>query len=127
MANDGSYKMAKTNNPETWGTFKQAKRWESGLQGSHKGVGFVLGLEQPHICIDLDDCIDSDTRQFKDNEAGKAARRVMDILTRNGEETYIEFSPSGKGLHIWGRAVLPKVKEKGTRESILRCTGLADI
>lgn len=115
MANDGSYKMAKTNNPETWGTFKQAKRWESGLQGSHKGVGFVLGLEQPHICIDLDDCIDSDTRQFKDNESGKAARRVMDILTRNGEETYIEFSPSGKGLHIWGRAVLPKVKEKGTR------------
>lgn len=115
MANDGSYAMAKTNNPETWGTFDQAKRWESGLQESHKGVGFVLGLDLPHICIDLDDCIDSDTRQFKDNEAGKAARRVMDILTRNGEETYIEFSPSGKGLHIWGRAVLPKVKEKGTR------------
>lgn len=115
MAYDGSYKMAKTNNPETWGTFDQAKRWESGLQESHKGVGFVLGLDQPHICIDLDDCIDSDTRQFKDNEAGKAARRVMDILTRNGEETYIEFSPSGKGLHIWGRAVLPKVKERGTR------------
>lgn len=115
MDNDGSYAMAKTNNPETWGTFYQAKRWESGLQGSHKGVGFVLGLDQPHICIDLDDCIDSDTRQFKDNEAGKAARRVMDILTRNGEETYIEFSPSGEGLHIWGRAVLPAEKEKGVR------------
>ena len=115
MDNDGSYAMAKTNNPETWGTFYQAKRWESGLQGSHKGVGFVLGLDQPHICIDLDDCIDSDTRQFKDNEAGKAARRVVDILTRNGEETYIEFSPSGEGLHIWGRAVLPAEKEKGVR------------
>lgn len=115
MANDGSYAMAKTNNPETWGTFDQAKRWESGLQGSHKGVGFVLGLELPYICIDLDHCIDSNTRQLKDNEAGKAARRVMDILTRNGEETYIEFSPSGEGLHIWGRAVLPKVKENGTR------------
>lgn len=115
MDNDGSYAMAKTNNPETWGTFSQAKKWESGLQESHKGVGFVLGLDLPHICIDLDDCIDSDTRQFKDNEAGKAARRVMDILTRNGEETYIEFSPSGEGLHIWGRAVLPKVKEQGTR------------
>lgn len=116
MDNDGSYAKAKTNNPETWGTFYQAKRWESGLQGSHKGVGFVLGLDQPHICIDLDDCIDSDTRQFKDNEAGKAARRVLHIILEiNREKTYIEFSPSGEGLHIWGRAMLPAEKEKGVR------------
>lgn len=115
MANDGSYKKAKTNKPETWGTFNQAKRWESGLQESHKGVGFVLGLEQPHICIDLDHCINKTDGTFTEDEAGHAASHVMDILTRNGEETYIEFSPSGEGLHIWGRAVLPKVKEKGTR------------
>ena len=116
MAYDGSYKMAKTNNPETWGTFKQAKRWESGLQESHKGVGFVLGLEQPYICIDLDHCIDSNTRQFKDDEAGKTARRVLHIILEiNGEKTYIEFSPSREGLHIWGRAILPAEKEKGVR------------
>lgn len=86
MAYDGSYKMAKTNNPETWGTFNQAKRWESGLQESHKGVGFVLGLELPYICIDLDHCIDSDTRQLKDNEAGKAARRVLHIILEINRE-----------------------------------------
>lgn len=115
MDNDGSYAMAKTNDPETWGTFNQAKRWENGLQGSHKGVGFVLGLEQPHICIDLDHCINKTDGTFTEDEAGHAASHVMDILTRNGEETYIEFSPSGEGLHIWGRAILPAEKEKGVR------------
>ena len=115
MAYDGSYEMAQSNNPETWGTFNQAKRWESGLQGSHKGVGFVLGLELPYTCIDLDHCINKADKTFTDDEAGETARRVLDIVKKNGEETYIEVSPSGEGLHIWGRAVLPKVKEKGTR------------
>lgn len=115
MANDGSYTTAKTNNPETWGTFSQAKRWESGLQASHKGVGFVLGLEQPFMCIDFDHCINKADKTFTDNEAGKTARRALDIIKKNGEETYIEVSPSGEGLHIWGRATLPAEKEKGVR------------
>lgn len=114
-AEDGSRRNAATDNPKTWGTYDRAKEWERNLQGPHKGVGFVLGLDLPYICIDLDHCINKTDGTFTDDEAGKTARRVMDILTRNGEETYIEFSPSGEGLHIWGRAVLPKVKEKGTR------------
>lgn len=115
MAHDGSYKMAKSNDPETWGTFNQAKRWESGLQESHKGVGFVLGLEQPFMCIDLDHCINKADKTFTDDEAGETARRVLDIVKKNGEGTYIEVSPSGEGLHIWGRARLPAEKEKGVR------------
>lgn len=114
-AEDGSRRNAATDNPKTWGTYDRAKEWERNLQGPRKGVGFVLGLDLPYICIDLDHCINKTDGTFTDDEAGKTARRVMDILTRNGEETYIEFSPSGEGLHIWGRAVLPKVKEKGTR------------
>lgn len=115
MAYDGSYKKAKSNDPKTWGTFNQAKRWESGLQESHKGVGFVLGLEQPFMCIDLDHCINKADKTFTDDEAGETARRVLDIVKKNGEETYIEVSPSGEGLHIWGRATLPAEKEKGVR------------
>ena len=114
-AEDGSRRNAATDNPKTWGTYDWAKEWGRNLQGPHKGVGVVLGLDLPYICIDLDHCINKTDGTFTDDEAGKTARRVMDILTRNGEETYIEFSPSGEGLHIWGRAVLPKVKEKGTR------------
>ena len=67
MAHDGSYEMAKSNDPKTWGTFNQAKRWESGLQESHKGVGFVLGLEQPFMCIDFDHCINKADKTFTDN------------------------------------------------------------
>lgn len=115
MAYDGSYKRAKSNDPKTWGTFNQAKRWGSGLQESHKGVGFVLGLEQPFMCIDLDHCINKADKTFTDDEAGETARRVLDIVKKNGEETYIEVSPSGEGLHIWGRATLPAEKEKGVR------------
>lgn len=115
MAHDGSYKMAKSNDPETWGTFNQAKRWESGLQEFHKGVGFVLGLDLSFICIDSDHCINKADKTFTDDEAGETARRVLDIITKNGEETYIEVSPSGEGLHIWGRATLPAEKEKGVR------------
>lgn len=78
-------------------------------------MGFVLGLELPYTCIDLDHCINKADKTFTDDEAGETARRVLDIVKKNGEETYIEVSPSGEGLHIWGRAMLPAEKEKGVR------------
>ena len=111
----GELRQAATNKPETWGTYEQADKWAGRLNNPHKGIGFVLGLEQPFMCIDLDHCINKSDKTFTDDEAGEAARRVLDIVKKNGEETYIEVSPSGEGLHIWGRAMLPAEKEKGVR------------
>jgi putative DNA primase/helicase len=111
----GELRQAATNKPETWGTYEQADKWEGRLNNPHKGIGFVLGLEQPFMCIDLDHCINKADKTFTDDEAGEAARRVLDIVKKNGEETYIEVSPSGEGLHIWGRAMLPAEKGKGVR------------
>ena len=115
IGKDNMFHNAKTNKPETWGTYGQAKSWAARLRTPRKGIGFVLGLEIPFICIDLDHCINKADKTFTDDEAGETARRVLDIIKKNGEETYIEVSPSGEGLHIWGRATLPAEKEKGVR------------
>jgi primase-polymerase (primpol)-like protein len=48
------------------------------------------------VCIDLDHCLD---------ENGHLAPWATDILART-PRTWIEVSPSGEGLHIWGRAEL---------------------
>ena len=112
---DNRFDYAKTNKPETWGTYDQAKSWAARLRNTPKGIGFVLSLDLPFICIDLDHCINKADKTLTDDEAGETARRVLDIFAKNGEETYIEVSPSGEGLHIWGRATLPAEKEKGVR------------
>lgn len=111
----GELRQAATNKPETWGTYEQADKWAGRLNNPHKGIGFVLSLDLPFICIDLDHCINKADKTLTDDEAGETARRVLDIFAKNGEETYIEVSPSGEGLHIWGRAMLPAEKGKGVR------------
>lgn len=59
------------------------------------GLGFVLNGDGI-VCIDVDHC-------FVD---GKLEPWAVDLVRRCGN-TYVERSPSGNGLHIWGRARLP--------------------
>lgn len=110
---------AKTNDPTTWGTYEQAAEWLKVLKAERKGLGFVLTLDGGNGCIDLDHCLDSSTRKFKDDEAGKTAARVMEILTREGVEPCFEVSQSGEGLHIWGKFDLPPEKVKGIRNKYI--------
>lgn len=110
---------AKTNDPTTWGTYEQAAEWLKVLKAERKGLGFVLTLDGGNGCIDLDHCLDSSTRKFKDDEAGKTAARVMEILTREGVEPCSEVSQSGEGLHIWGKFDLPPEKVKGIRNKYI--------
>lgn len=54
-------------------------------------MGFVLSHMDRLVCIDLDHALlDGTLRPW--------ARSIVDALP----ETYIEVSPSGTGLHIWG-------------------------
>jgi len=57
------------------------------------GVGFVITADDPYCCIDLDDCLDDD--------AGLLPRQKgwLDLLLDG--DSYVEWSPSGRGLHIW--------------------------
>lgn len=99
---------AKSNDPSTWRSYPDA--FNAWITGQCSGVGFVLTSDLPYICIDLDHCVDSATGEMKEPAATIVA------MIRQAGGTYIEFSPSGEGLHIWGKASLPSEK-KGLRSN----------
>lgn len=77
---------AKSTDPNTWSSFEDAAASLAGV-----GLGFALNGDGI-ICIDLDNAI---------NSAGRIKPWAKEILALV-PDTYVEVSPSGKGLHIWG-------------------------
>ncbi|MFH8531500.1 DNA primase [Streptomyces tendae] len=77
---------ASSTDPETWSSYSQARRSTSGV-----GLGFVLSPFDRLVCIDLDHAL-------TDGVLAPWARAIVDQVP----STYIEVSPSGSGLHIWG-------------------------
>jgi primase-polymerase (primpol)-like protein len=67
-------------------TYPEAKSSKAG-----DGLGFVLNGDGI-ICIDLDHCYD-----------GAPSPEAM-ALIESLPSTYVEISPSGTGLHIWGKS-----------------------
>jgi primase-polymerase (primpol)-like protein len=85
-------RRADVSDPATWGSNAEA------LEASSEGrVGFVLTAGDPYAVVDLDGCRDPDT-----GELAAWAREVVEAL-----DSYTEISPSGRGLHVWVRGVLP--------------------
>lgn len=84
--NPSGYKASSTN-PIQWTTYEKA--YHAYMTGDYNGIGFMFS--ESEICgIDLDRCID-------DN--GNIADWAKEILDRF--DSYIEYSPSGKGFHIY--------------------------
>lgn len=82
-------KFAKSNDPATWGTFEQAN---NAVSKYHiEGVGIMFAKENGIVGVDIDHCYDPEAKQFNDTASA--------ILERC--RTYTEFSPSGKGLHLY--------------------------
>ncbi|WP_459650274.1 hypothetical protein [Kitasatospora sp. Ki12] len=81
--------VASSTDPATWSTYAGAVASMAGV-----GVGFVLSDADDIACIDLDHCVRPDG-----SLEPWAATIVKDAGT-----TYVEVSPSGTGLHIWGYA-----------------------
>lgn len=77
---------ASSTDPTTWSSYSKVCRSTAGA-----GMGFVLSFMDRLVCIDLDHAlIDGELRSW--------ARSIVGGLPA----TYIEVSPSGTGLHIWG-------------------------
>ena len=78
-------KSSDWNNKENWADFETAVNniESSGLDG----LSFVLSIDDPFICIDLDN----------------VPRDMRERFFRDFHDTYIEFSQSGKGLHIFAK------------------------
>ena len=78
---------------EAWVSYAEVRDCEVG-----DGYGFVLNGDGI-VCIDLDDCV---TDGVVDDEA----LVFLDLLG----PSYTEFSPSGRGLHVWGYGRMDKGK-----------------
>ncbi|MFE6156259.1 hypothetical protein [Streptomyces sp. NPDC057889] len=81
---------ASSTNARTWSTYKNATESVAGV-----GLGFVLSDVDDVVCLDLDHCLNPLT--------GRLAPWAAAVV-RDAGATYVEVSPSGDGLHIWGRA-----------------------
>lgn len=73
----------------TWTDYDTARRSRTGV-----GLGFVLALTDDIVCVDLDHCLGAD---------GQPADWAAQLLEQ-APPTFVEISPSGDGLHIWGTA-----------------------
>ncbi|PEQ00044.1 phage/plasmid primase, P4 family [Bacillus toyonensis] len=86
--------MAQANNRRTWSTFATAVKFY--LEGDYDGIGFVFSRQDNYAGVDLDKCVtDGKTNDF--------ATEIIDTL-----DSYTEFSPSEKGIHIIIKGSLPQ-------------------
>ena len=86
-------RMAKCNDPTTWGSFDQAaRRVGAGAQG----VGIEFAAGGGLVGVDFDHCLGPD---------GDLDPWVAGWVERLG--SYTEISPSGSGLHVICRGTLP--------------------
>ncbi|MGU3440011.1 phage/plasmid primase, P4 family [Bacillus cereus] len=86
---------ASTNNARTWSTFATVIKFY--MEHEYDGIGFVFSKREKYIGIDLDHCVDD---QGKINHF---ATDIVDLL-----DSYTEFSPSRKGLHVIVKGDLPQ-------------------
>lgn len=78
------------NNKEQWGDFETAV---NNLESSGcDGLSFVLSRDDPFVCIDLDNV---------DN-------KKQDMFINDFNGTYVEFSQSGMGIHIFAKGEIEK-------------------
>lgn len=88
-----------------WATFARAYgAYEVG--DNVEGIGFVF--DNGFIAIDLDDC-------FEEN--GTLTPSAQDVLD-HFSGTYVEYSPSGEGLHLFVRGEKPNKRTKNTKAGI---------
>ncbi|MCZ6544898.1 MAG: phage/plasmid primase, P4 family [Chloroflexi bacterium] len=87
--------LASSTDSATWSTF--AAVIAAVKAGEVDGAGFVFTAEDDYVGIDLDRCINVGTGEITD--------QAMAIV--NSISSYTEVSPSGTGLHIIAKGILP--------------------
>lgn len=87
---------AQSNSPETWTDFSTAVR----AAEKFSGIGFMFG-NSPFFGVDIDG-VEYEIHNFLNGENNIIAEFAY------GLQSYMELSPSGKGVHIICRGTLPK-------------------
>lgn len=101
---------ASVTDPNTWATFEEAVT--ACAEGGWSGIGFVLTKNDPYLFVDLDDVWTPDANGvFPYGDPQTAFDRQTKVKTEFA--TYAELSPSGKGLHLIGKATLERGRRRG--------------
>ena len=99
-------KNAQSNNPDTWTDYETAKA--AAEQYGYNGIGFMFLKDDGFVGVDIDHCYDPETNTF--NEVATA------IMAK--QPTYMEFSPSSDGVHVWFKGTKPKGPSKNTNTGV---------
>ena len=99
-------KGAMSNNPQTWTDYKTALYAYE--KYSYTGIGYMFTKDDGYVGVDIDHCYNSETGKF--NETAKA------IISR--QPTYMEFSPSGDGIHLYFKGVKPSGSSKNSETGV---------
>lgn len=95
-------KLANVNDPSTWSTFEECLNCF--MLGGYSGIGFVFSDSDPYSFIDLDDA------------EGDDAILQRHLKVYHEFNSYSEVSPSGKGLHIIVKGVVPAGRRRSKIE-----------
>ncbi len=96
----GSGAKAKSNDPSTWRSFAEALKYHESPRPERTGVGYVFAPDDGLTFIDFDNCL---------VEGGIVLKAwAKPLVTPFLGKTYVEVSPSGKGLHVFVIAAGPE-------------------
>lgn len=106
-------RLASVTDGDTWSTYGEAIT--AAANGLYSGIGFVLTEFDPYCFIDLDD-------PYQKNQDGSPKYpNAQDILDRQIRvysefDSYAERSPSGAGLHVIVKGVVPSGRRRSAIE-----------
>ncbi len=99
-------KGAMSNNPDTWTDYETAVKAANSFD--YTGIGYMFSKDDDIVGVDIDHCYNAETNEFND-----IAKAIIDK-----QPTYVEFSPSGDGVHLYFKGVKPKGSSKNTENGV---------
>ncbi len=99
-------KGAMSNNPDTWSDYQTALN--ATKEFDYTGIGYMFSKDDDIVGVDIDHCYNPETKEFND-----IARAIIDR-----QPTYVEFSPSGDGVHLYFKGTKPKGSSKNSEKGV---------
>ena len=93
-------RAAASDDPTTWAPYSKTE--------GHPNIGFVFSEDDPFCGIDLDGCVNRES-----GEITKLARQIIDRM-----DSYSEISPSGTGVKVFVKGVVPGLRRKNPEKRI---------
>ncbi len=90
-------RRASSTKPDTWRSFADAVAYLDHNGAPHTGVGYVFTPADGLVFVDFDKCLD---------DAGEPKPWAEPLVRPFIARTYVEVSPSGRGLHVFARGAV---------------------